>query len=113
MSFFPLPCYLVPLRLKYISQHLVFKHTQPTVLFQCERPSFKPMQKKTGRIIFLFIIMFLFLDRKLDDKNSAPNDTESHRLTSICSQFLTQYKQTNNITNSTGFIVHMETAAYS
>ena len=39
MQFFPLPCYLVPLRLKY-SHHPFLKHPQPAFLPHCERPSF-------------------------------------------------------------------------
>ena len=39
-SFFPLPCYLIPLRPKYSPQHPVFIHPQPMFLPQCQRPSF-------------------------------------------------------------------------
>jgi hypothetical protein len=42
MQSFPLPCYLVPLRLKYLPQHPIFEHPQSTFLPQCERPSLIP-----------------------------------------------------------------------
>jgi len=42
--FFPLPCYLVPLRSKYSPQHPILKHPQPTFLPQCQRPSPTPIQ---------------------------------------------------------------------
>jgi hypothetical protein len=44
MKFWPLPCYLFPLRPKYSPQHLILKHSQPTFLPQCKRPSFTPIQ---------------------------------------------------------------------
>jgi hypothetical protein len=47
--FFPLPCYLVPFRLKYYLQHSILKHPQ------CEGPSFIPIQnnrKNYGSIYF-------------------------------------------------------------
>jgi len=62
----PLPCYLVPLRPKY-SQRTILKHPQPTLLPQCERPSFTPIQK-TGKIIVLYILIFKCLDSNLEDK---------------------------------------------
>ena len=43
----PLPCYLVPLRPKYFSQHPILIHPQPTFLPQCERPSFTPIRNNT------------------------------------------------------------------
>ena len=43
-SFFPLPCYFVPLRPKYSPQHPILKHPQPRFLPRCQRPSFTPIQ---------------------------------------------------------------------
>ena len=40
----PFPCYLVPLRSKYFSQHPVLKHPQSAFLPQCQRPGFTPIQ---------------------------------------------------------------------
>ena len=68
MYFSPLPCYLVPRRPKYSSQHPVLKHFKPTFLPQCERPSFTPI-KITGKIIVLCILIFKFFDSKLEDKS--------------------------------------------
>ena len=42
-SFFPLPCYIAPLRPRYCPQHLILKHPQPTFLPHCELPSFTPV----------------------------------------------------------------------
>ena len=40
------PCYLVPLRPKYLPQHPTLKHPQSTFLPQCVRPSFTPIQNR-------------------------------------------------------------------
>ena len=82
-QFSPLPCYLVPLRLKYSPQHPILKHAQPMFLPQCERSSFTPIQNNL-EIIILHILIYIFLDSKLGDKNSAPNDSK-HSLLSVCS----------------------------
>jgi hypothetical protein len=42
----PFPCHLVRLRPKYSPQYLILRHPQATFLLQCERPSFKPIQKQ-------------------------------------------------------------------
>ena len=42
MYFYPLHCYLVPLKIKYSPQDSIFKHPQPTFLPQCDLPSFTP-----------------------------------------------------------------------
>jgi hypothetical protein len=39
-----LPCYLVPLKHKYSPQHFILKHPLPTLLPECQRPSFTPIQ---------------------------------------------------------------------
>ena len=44
MLFFPLSCILVPLSPKYYPQYPILKHPQPTLLPQCKRPSFTPIQ---------------------------------------------------------------------
>jgi hypothetical protein len=40
--------------------------------------------KTAGKIIVLYTLIFIPLDSKLEDKDSAPNDNK-HSLTSICS----------------------------
>jgi hypothetical protein len=61
VKFFPLTCYLVPLRPKYSPQHPILKHPQPTFLPQCQRPSFTHVQK-TGKILVLYILIFTAID---------------------------------------------------
>jgi len=43
-SFFPLPCYLVPLRPKYSPEHTIHRHPLPTFLPQCEQLCFTSIQ---------------------------------------------------------------------
>ena len=57
----PFPCHLVPLKPNYPPQH-----PQPTFLTQRERPSFTPIQKNRQTIV-LYILIFEFLDSKLED----------------------------------------------
>jgi len=41
-----LPHYLIPLRPKYLPQHPILEHSQPTFLPHCDRPSFIPTQNR-------------------------------------------------------------------
>ena len=59
--------YLVPPRSKYSPQHHVLKHPQLSFLPQCQRPSFTPIQN-TRQIMFLYILIFKFLESHLEDK---------------------------------------------
>jgi hypothetical protein len=62
---------------------LFFKHPQSTFLPQCERPSFTPVQNNRQNFISVYLNFYIYLDSKLEDKNSAPNDS-NNPLTSIC-----------------------------
>jgi hypothetical protein len=66
MYFFPLPCYLVPLRPKYSSRHPVLKHSQSTFLPQCDQVSHP--YNTTGKFVVLCIVISVSLDSKLEDK---------------------------------------------
>jgi hypothetical protein len=67
LSSSPLPCYLIPFRPKYSPLHFVLEHPQPMFLPPCAPTSSTPIQI-TGRIIVLYILNYIFLDRKLEDK---------------------------------------------
>jgi len=60
-----LPHYLVLPRPKYLPQHFILKHPQPTFLPQCQPTSFTPIQNNR-QIIFPYILIFKFLDSKLE-----------------------------------------------
>ena len=56
----PLPCYLVPFRYKYPLQHPILELPQPTLLPQCERPSFTPTQNRQNyNSLYLNIYIFV------------------------------------------------------
>jgi hypothetical protein len=63
MQLSPVPCYLVPPRIKCLPQHPILEHHQPTLLPLGERPSSIPI-KITGKIIVLRILILIFLYRK-------------------------------------------------
>jgi hypothetical protein len=50
MQSFPFLWYLGPLRPKNLSQHPILEHNQSMVFPECEKPSFKTIQK-TGKIV--------------------------------------------------------------
>jgi len=51
----PLPCYLVPLRSKYLPQKFSLEHPQLTFLPQCERPSFTLIQNNREKYSYCTI----------------------------------------------------------
>jgi len=63
----PLPCYLVPLRPKYVPQHPILEHTQSAFLHHSERPTFTP-KKTTGKITIWYTLIYTLLNSKLKDK---------------------------------------------
>jgi len=56
----PLPCYIIPLRPKYSSQHPTLKHSQPTFLPQCERPSCTPVQNNRQNYSSVYLNLSIF-----------------------------------------------------
>jgi hypothetical protein len=54
MQFSLFPCYLVPPRPNYFPQHPILKHPQPTLLLQCQLPSFTPIQNNGQNFLFTF-----------------------------------------------------------
>jgi len=74
--FFPLPFYLIPFRLHYAPSASVLKHHQLTLFPQFEWPSLKHQYKTTGKIIVLYILVFVFWIAVWMTKVSGP--------TSIC-----------------------------
>jgi len=83
----PFPRYLVPPRSKYSPQHHVRKHPQLPFLRQCERPSFTPIQKKPGKIIVLYILIFKSVDNNLEDKRFCTENNFNLSLKLIYSVF--------------------------
>ena len=59
-SFFPLSCYLFPLRPKYSPQHRIVKHPQPTFLPQCERSIFTPIQNNRPKYRSVCLNLYIF-----------------------------------------------------
>ena len=53
-------CYLVLLRSKYSSQHPILKHSQPTFLPQCQRPSFTPIQNNRQNYSSIYLNFYIF-----------------------------------------------------
>jgi phosphatidylserine synthase len=60
--------YLVPLRPKYLHQHSVLQHPRPTFLPQYARLSITPIQTNRQNYIYVYSIIFMFLDSKVEDK---------------------------------------------
>ena len=52
---------------KCLPQHPILEQRQPTFLLYCARPALTPTQNNS-RIIFLYILIFIFLGSELEDK---------------------------------------------
>ena len=69
------PCYLAPLRPKYLPQHPILQHPQTVFLPQCEQPSFTHTYNTTRKIAVVYILIFIsdtatwkILDRHMVDQ---------------------------------------------
>ena len=82
MQFSPLLFQLVLISPKYSPQHTTVKQSQPTFLPQYERQSFTPTENNRQNI-FLYKLSFKFLDNKVEEKDSATNESK-HAQNSIC-----------------------------
>jgi hypothetical protein len=67
MQFSPISCHFISLRTKYSPQHPVLKHPQSMFLPECEIPISHPYGI-TGKIKFLYILIFTLLDSRREDK---------------------------------------------
>ena len=86
MCFSPLPCNRVPLRPKYSPQHPILENLNVNSSLNVSDQVSHPY-KTEGKITVLYILIFIFLDSKPEDKVSAPNDSK-HSVNSVCSYFL-------------------------
>jgi hypothetical protein len=67
MQFSPTSYHFIPLQSKYSSQHPVLKHPQSTLLPQCQRPIFTPIQNHRQNYISVYS-NFYVLDRRQDKR---------------------------------------------
>jgi len=59
MRYPPLPCYLVPLRPKYLPQHPDLEYLQPMFLPQRETPNFTPEQNNRENYISVHFNIYI------------------------------------------------------
>jgi hypothetical protein len=67
MKSLQVPCYVVPLRRRYLSQHLVLENSHPSLFLSVAAQVSHPY-KTTGKIIVLCILILIILDRKIEGK---------------------------------------------
>jgi len=79
-KFSPLTCYLAPLRSKRSPEHPTLEHPQFTFFPQCNEVLHP--YKARGKITGLFILIFIFLDSKLENRRFC---TERHKASADCS----------------------------
>jgi hypothetical protein len=69
----PVPCYLIPLRPKYLTLGTLLKHSEPMFLPHYEGPGFTLLQHVLNYgCVYLNLYM---LGRKLEGKDPMPKDT--------------------------------------
>jgi hypothetical protein len=83
MHFSPVSCQVIPLRSKYSPQHPVLTHPQ-SVFFPNMRDQVSH-QYKIGKIIALYILLFMPLDSRQEDKRFSEVKGSKHSSTVICS----------------------------
>ena len=86
------PCYVVfstPLlpRPSYTLLSTLFSKTLSLCFYLNVWDRFSHPYKTRAKTIFLYISIFIFLDNKVEDKNSAQND-KKHSLTLICFEYI-------------------------
>jgi hypothetical protein len=67
VQLFPFSCNFIPLGSKYSPQHPVLKDPQPVSSLNV-RDDVSHTYKTTGRSMVLYILTFMFLDRRLEDR---------------------------------------------
>jgi len=77
MQSLPVPCYLVPFRRKYLSQHPILPHPQPIFLPECDTPIFTPISNKRHNYVSAYF------DIHISWTQIARNDSRNSLISSI------------------------------